>query len=352
MSRIRANTITNQNANGAPNFPDGITVTGIVTATTTSQNITGTLAVTGDATFSGNVGIAGTLTYEDVTNIDSVGIITARSGIKIGVGGTIGSSGGGIVTYFGDGGQLTGISVDSTKIETGNTKVETIDTGSDGHVKVTTEGTERLRITTDGKLGIGTANPARALQINFGTEGNTNSRLLRLASADHTERYDFSLENTNSLTIQNGSDDTSIIQLHNSGYVTKPNTPMFQARNGGGTVSIGQGVIPFGTVMNNVGGHYNNSNHRFTAPVAGVYYFYVGWYVVSHSNHRVALQINGSEFTQPYISGYNTGQSSGVVNQSSSQFVLLSANDYVSVWTDGTFTPYGSHLGWGGCLLH
>ena len=82
MSRIRANTITNQNANGAPNFPDGITVTGIVTATTTSQNITGDLSVTG------NVGIGGTLTYEDVTNIDSVGIITARSGIRVGANGT------------------------------------------------------------------------------------------------------------------------------------------------------------------------------------------------------------------------------------------------------------------------
>ena len=77
MSRIRANTITNQNANGAPNFPNGITVTGIVTATTTSQNITG------DLTVSGNVGIGGTLTYEDVTNIDSIGIITARSGINV-----------------------------------------------------------------------------------------------------------------------------------------------------------------------------------------------------------------------------------------------------------------------------
>ena len=77
MSRIRANTITNQNANGAPNFPDGITVTGIVTATTTSQNITG------DLTVSGNIGVGGTLTYEDVTNIDSVGIVTARSGIRV-----------------------------------------------------------------------------------------------------------------------------------------------------------------------------------------------------------------------------------------------------------------------------
>ena len=95
MSRIRANTLTNQNANGAPNFPNGITVTGIVTATTTNQNITGTLAVTGDATFSSDVGIAGTLTYEDVTNIDSVGIITARSGINLTGGNiTLGDSGG------------------------------------------------------------------------------------------------------------------------------------------------------------------------------------------------------------------------------------------------------------------
>ena len=38
-------------------------------------------------TFSGDVGIAGTLTYEDVTNIDSIGIVTARSGLKVLAGG-------------------------------------------------------------------------------------------------------------------------------------------------------------------------------------------------------------------------------------------------------------------------
>ena len=35
------------------------------------------------ATFTSNVTIGGTLTYEDVTNIDSIGIITARAGIKL-----------------------------------------------------------------------------------------------------------------------------------------------------------------------------------------------------------------------------------------------------------------------------
>ena len=58
---------------------------------------------------SGTVGIEGTLTSEDVTNVDAVGILTARSGIRIGTGGTVGPSGSGIVTYFGDGSQLTNL---------------------------------------------------------------------------------------------------------------------------------------------------------------------------------------------------------------------------------------------------
>ena len=45
---------------------------------TFANNITGT-----NATFSGNVSIGGTLTYEDVTNVDAIGIVTARSGIKV-----------------------------------------------------------------------------------------------------------------------------------------------------------------------------------------------------------------------------------------------------------------------------
>ena len=94
--RIRAGTITNAGANGAPNFPNGITVTGIVTATTISQNINGDLSVTG------NLGVGGTVTYEDVTNVDSVGVITARDGIRCT----------GIVTataFHGSGASLTGI---------------------------------------------------------------------------------------------------------------------------------------------------------------------------------------------------------------------------------------------------
>ena len=51
------------------------------------------LSVIGDGSFGGNVSVAGTLTYEDVTNIDSVGLITARSGIVVGSGITLSSDG-------------------------------------------------------------------------------------------------------------------------------------------------------------------------------------------------------------------------------------------------------------------
>ena len=65
---------------------DDITVgnvtAGIITATSYGS-ISGTTA-----SFSGNVSIGGTLTYEDVTNIDAVGLITARSGVKFGASGT------------------------------------------------------------------------------------------------------------------------------------------------------------------------------------------------------------------------------------------------------------------------
>ena len=48
--------------------------------------------VTGNGTFSGNVSVGGVLTYEDVTNVDSVGIITARQGVRLGVDGTSSSN--------------------------------------------------------------------------------------------------------------------------------------------------------------------------------------------------------------------------------------------------------------------
>ena len=62
-------------------LPSTGTSLGIGTASGTTT-VTGTLNAA-SATITGNLGVGGVLTYEDVTNIDSVGVITARSGINV-----------------------------------------------------------------------------------------------------------------------------------------------------------------------------------------------------------------------------------------------------------------------------
>ena len=101
--------------------------TGIITATggSFSGNVTAV-----DGTFSGNVSIAGTLTYEDVTNIDSVGIITAPAldvDDFISVGSNIHLGNAGVITatsFVGSGAALTGIDATAIKDSGGNVKVQ------------------------------------------------------------------------------------------------------------------------------------------------------------------------------------------------------------------------------------
>ena len=118
MSRLRANSITNKGAIGAPTATNGLEVTGICTATDFSgqagtaadfpNGLTGTTATfSGNSTFSGNLNVAGVLTYEDVKNVDSIGVGTFRDGLRVT----------GICTatsFVGDGSALTGISVGIT----------------------------------------------------------------------------------------------------------------------------------------------------------------------------------------------------------------------------------------------
>ena len=97
------------------NLPTGITTGGTSTFETIvvngnagigSVNVTGVSTFVGDATFSGNVSIAGTITYDDVTNIDSVGIVTAGKGLRATTGGLVVTAG---VSTFSD---SIGVAVD------------------------------------------------------------------------------------------------------------------------------------------------------------------------------------------------------------------------------------------------
>ena len=96
--------------------PDNLNLNANNVAISTNATVGGALTVTG------NVNVGGVLTYEDVTNVDSVGIVTARTGVKvtggeIAVGNNIKIGNAGVITattfsgaHTGDGSALTGIS--------------------------------------------------------------------------------------------------------------------------------------------------------------------------------------------------------------------------------------------------
>jgi len=115
---------------------------GIVTATQGfSGNITGVAG-----TFSGDVSIGGVLTYEDVTNVDSLGIITARTGVKVLAGG-VNIVGGGItasgIGTFHEGLHLEDLLAEEVKVTAGKLSDNTNINVEDGmvHLFTTTETT-------------------------------------------------------------------------------------------------------------------------------------------------------------------------------------------------------------------
>ena len=116
------------------NFSDGIQVGG-------STTLTGALSAT---TATANLIVVGSAVTVNSQGLDVTGVITATS--------------------------FSGI--DSDKISEGNTEVETVDigSGSDGHIKMTTDGTEKVRVTNQGRVGIGTTNPSNFVHIE--SDGN------------------------------------------------------------------------------------------------------------------------------------------------------------------------------------
>ena len=162
MSRVRADRITNRAGTGAPQLTygaevvagvgltgaGGINITGVATAASFDGNATG-LTGTPDITINNITGVAatfsGTLSYEDVTNIDAIGIVTAQSGVRV-----LGSgvTAAGVSTFHNDlhvAGIVEKVSAASTYIS-GNDVVLELD--------VTNSTTYRYSMPASGNIGI------------------------------------------------------------------------------------------------------------------------------------------------------------------------------------------------------
>ena len=204
------------------------------------------------------------------------------TGLALGAGSTVGAVTG-VTTYYGDGSQLTGI--DATKIITGNTQVQAIDTGSDGHVKISTEGGERLRIGPAGQIGIAGANYGTSGQV-LKSQGASSAVQWASPSLAMADQWRVS-------TSQTTSSDT-IADI--TGWSRNNNN------------------------FAGVGGALTNSGANFTFPSTGIYYvsYNIATYITSGSSRYISarLYFAGQDICHSWASSYHasgnqTTQSTG-----------------------------------------
>ena len=146
----------------------GVTTIATLNGSDSVLSVGGTVNFVSDVSIGGTVSIAGTLTYEDVTNIDAVGLITARNGVIVGSGITLSKDGDAFftgvttsTTFSGNfsGGTISGTTVTFTgDVDIADKIVHTGDTNTairfptTDAVSVETAGAEQLRINSDGAI--------------------------------------------------------------------------------------------------------------------------------------------------------------------------------------------------------
>ena len=197
MSKVRSDNISNRANDGAPKLSFGAEVP-------VGYGITGAgfVNVSGASTFSGNVTIGGTLTYEDVTNVDSVGVITARDGIKIGAGESI-SAVSGTIYYYGDGSNLDGV-------------VSGVATKEDG----TPKGSEQTSLNFTGATvsSSGSETTVAIAAAGIATNAYTGGLVTLDLSKDE---HKVTATGITTLTVTGGTEgDTHIVRVINSGIAT------------------------------------------------------------------------------------------------------------------------------------
>jgi hypothetical protein len=147
---------------------------------------------------------------------------------------------------------------------------------------------------------------------------------------------------------------TERLRIDNGGRLTMPYQPAFSAAGSGATPNTVGAVLQYSTALLNVGGHYNTSTYRFTAPVSGNYRFSFNCIFNASTYLFASLYKNGA-----YLSGAGSigiKQGAGVECQSSCTIVLpANANDFfdVRIWyySSGYVGLYADHANFSGELI-
>ena len=297
---------------------------------------TGTNVSIGTAT--GGVNIPGVLTYEDVTNVDSVGVVTARTNINLGDS----------IIHIGD---------TNTKIRFPSADTITAETNS----------SERLRITSGGLVGIGSITPANQLdiqggshtKIHVGTTGTGHATGIQINHAKgNSALQEWQLQtdatSTANLIIRNATSGNTIQTFNTTGNITTPLQCGACVRMSTGSTSWpgnnsfenSGSLLAFDTEIYDIGGNYNTSTYAFTAPVAGRYLitYHVqlenitnaGWWYIFPVVNANNTQTNARGIT---FADYGIADSDAPYHNTNGTFMpLLQANDSVTLRARGTIS--------------
>lgn len=361
----------------------GIQING-QTDTVTSTTAGGSVKVTPLAASTGlNVG-TGASVSSPATNVLTLGTNNAER-VRIGSTGSVGI---GTNESYGDSNaSFTSLSLGGNGTRYGLIELNKSDgiagswidcygTGGNGDLRITTAGTsgaitfwtggeftEKVRINSSGNVGINSTSPRSKLDVGgeliLGRQDSSQEggQITLCRSSDNASTWSidaYGSTSTPSIRFVDNIAGASRMEIDGSGRVTMPYQPYFYAdMSSDFTTWVPNNqtqAIVYNRATINIGNHYSTTTGLFTAPVTGVYQFYVGVYSELTSFEQIWYILNGARMTS-FVAGVLA------INQPGAFFVKLSANDtvgihpYVNIGSNRTITVNGYHTFFYGHLV-